>query len=219
MDVRIIRFYWLIIAALSILLLTIAGLVLADIFVRSTQPELIIGLVVILGVSVLIILLFIMASGFAILGLHDSRQAMGLPEGSIRAMIALLLIIIWVIFSIYLFNAVQNQPASANSAQVLQLSQQLFTTMGTLVVAISAFYFGSTNLTAVRSALTPSIPAERPAIQSINPVVGEQGQELELTITGKSFRLPEVRLIQGNEQMEATNILSSATQIKCKVTI
>ncbi len=57
------------------------------------QPELITGLIIILGLGVLLVLLFIMAAGFSSLDIADKSQAMGLPEGSIRAIIALFLIV------------------------------------------------------------------------------------------------------------------------------
>lgn len=58
-----------------------------------TDPAIIIGMVIILGVSALVTLLFILASGFDAIKLTDPKQALGLPVGSIRAMIALMLII------------------------------------------------------------------------------------------------------------------------------
>ena len=40
------------------------------------------------------------------MGLTDKDEALGLPEGSIRAMIALVLILVFILFGIYLFNKV-----------------------------------------------------------------------------------------------------------------
>src|SRR5205807_3929303 len=50
--------------------------------------------------------LFTVAAGFSAMKLTDPKQALGLPEGSIRAMIALVLIMIFIIFGIYLFRNV-----------------------------------------------------------------------------------------------------------------
>ncbi|WP_291296384.1 hypothetical protein [Elioraea sp.] len=55
------------------------------------------------GVVVLIVLLTLVASVFSILRINDEKQAMGLPEGSIRAVIALSLIVLFSIFSVFLF--------------------------------------------------------------------------------------------------------------------
>ncbi len=65
-----------------------------------------IGMVIVIALSVLITLMFLMTTGFAALGLANSRQALALPPGSIRAMIALFLILVFVILSIYLFTTV-----------------------------------------------------------------------------------------------------------------
>ncbi len=61
-------------------------------------------LVAIGGVVVLVLLLTAVATMFSILGLTDAKQALGLPEGSIRAVIALSLIVLFAILSIFLYQ-------------------------------------------------------------------------------------------------------------------
>lgn len=63
-------------------------------------------LVAIGGVVVLILLLTAVATMFSILSLTNKDQAMGLPEGSIRAVIALSLIVLFAILSIFLYQNV-----------------------------------------------------------------------------------------------------------------
>jgi hypothetical protein len=63
-------------------------------------------LVAIGGVVVLILLLTAVATMFSILGLTNKDQAMGLPEGSIRAVIALSLIVLFAILSVFLFQSI-----------------------------------------------------------------------------------------------------------------
>jgi hypothetical protein len=58
------------------------------------------------GVLVLIFMLTAVAMIFSILGLTDKTQAMGLPEGSIRAVIALSLIVLFAILSVFLYQGV-----------------------------------------------------------------------------------------------------------------
>jgi hypothetical protein len=58
------------------------------------------------GVIVLILLLTVVATIFSVLGLTDKTQAMGLPEGSIRAVIALSLIVLFAILSVFLYQGV-----------------------------------------------------------------------------------------------------------------
>ncbi len=63
-------------------------------------------LVAIGGVVVLVLLLTAVATLFSILELTDGKQALGLPEGSIRAVIALSLIVLFAILSIFLYNGI-----------------------------------------------------------------------------------------------------------------
>jgi hypothetical protein len=58
------------------------------------------------GVVVLILLLTAVAMVFSILNLTNNTQAMGLPEGSIRAVIALSLIVLFAILSVFLYTGV-----------------------------------------------------------------------------------------------------------------
>lgn len=137
------------------------------------------GLVVALAISSLLGLLTVMAAVYSNLMLTDRRQALGLPEGSIRALIALFLIMMFIIMSVYLFRTIAGRegiPLTNLTAeqvaelegriQILdieqnnsgtfdvipkvgvtpaaeQLALQLVTILGTLVTAVSAFYFGS----------------------------------------------------------------------------
>lgn len=61
-------------------------------------------LVAIGGVVVLILMLTAVAMIFSILELTNKDQAMGLPEGSIRAVIALSLIVLFAILSVFLYQ-------------------------------------------------------------------------------------------------------------------
>jgi hypothetical protein len=63
-------------------------------------------LIAIGGVVVLIFMLTAVAMMFSILGLANKDQAMGLPEGSIRAVIALSLIVLFAILSVFLYQGV-----------------------------------------------------------------------------------------------------------------
>jgi nitrogen fixation/metabolism regulation signal transduction histidine kinase len=63
-------------------------------------------LIAIGGVVVLILLLTAVATMFSILGLTNKDQAMGLPEGSIRAVIALSLIVLFAILSVFLYQSI-----------------------------------------------------------------------------------------------------------------
>ncbi len=159
-----------ILAMILIIAFIIIGLVVVVSYFTS-QLELVIGLIIVLGVAVLLVLLYIMAAGFAALSMSDSKQAMRLPQGSIRAIIALFLIVVWVILSAFLYGAVQN---SNNNTEVIRLAQQLFTTMSTLAVAVASFYFGSRSVASARAALEAST-SQQPAIWKVDPNQGKQG--------------------------------------------
>jgi hypothetical protein len=73
----------------------------------TTLPLLAIG-----GVIVLVLLLTAVAMIFSILGLTNQGQAMGLPEGSIRAVIALSLIVLFAILSVFLYQTVSSGTVS-----------------------------------------------------------------------------------------------------------
>jgi len=146
------------------------------------------GVIIVMSVVILMTLLFAISSGFSAIDLSDRGQALGLPEGSIRAMIALVLIMIFVILSIYLFRetnrgtlegpicskvtlqdeslndiraqialALPNDPLcrddqtgfyvrGAQNEDGARFAQQLLTTLGTLVVAVAGFYFGTSSV-------------------------------------------------------------------------
>jgi hypothetical protein len=71
---------------------------------------------------------------------------LGLPEGSIRALIALGLILLFFILAVFLYadllHGTPGNPGPHGSAGV-DIAKQLATTISTLVVAIASFYFGS----------------------------------------------------------------------------
>jgi hypothetical protein len=69
-------------------------------------PELTLPLVVIVGVVVLLVTLALVAVTFSTLNMADSKQALGLPEGSVRAVIALMLLLVFAIAAIFLYSNV-----------------------------------------------------------------------------------------------------------------
>jgi hypothetical protein len=192
-----IRIGGLIVAAVVVLVVLTQALLSA----RDSPPELQLGLVIVLAVFMLMVLLFIMAGGFVQFGLADPKQALGLPEGTIRALIALILIMLFVIVGIYLFRTVGEGvvtlrgltadevralgPRVLTSTQVAgtdafnvtlqgglsddgaRLAQQLVTTIGTLVVAVAGFYFGTSATAAAASAVAQARPL---AIRTTSPL-------------------------------------------------
>lgn len=68
------------------------------------RPELVLPLFAVLGVIALFATLSIVAVAFAAVNLTDKSHALGLPEGSVRAAIALSLIVIFVISAVFLYG-------------------------------------------------------------------------------------------------------------------
>jgi hypothetical protein len=87
------------VAALVFLFLELASL--SKPVIGASLPLIAIG-----GVILLILLLTVVAMIFSILGLANKDQAMGLPEGSIRAVIALSLIVLFAILSVFLYKSI-----------------------------------------------------------------------------------------------------------------
>jgi IPT/TIG domain len=210
---------WYIFAAFLLLALSVSAVIFA-LFTASSRVEIVLGLTVIAGVSTLVLVLFIMAAGFTAMKMNDPQQALGLPEGSIRAMIALMLIIIWIIMSVFLLNVVNTAAANSDTARV---AQQLMTTIGTLVVAVAAFYFGSRSVESATQALAAAIGQKPyPVIEHVDPKQAQLGKDCTLTITGRNFRRPSVRLVQTTPPREIGtkgNPLSNDTTISCTMTL
>jgi hypothetical protein len=72
------------------------------------KPETILPIIVIGGVFVLLTTLGLLAAGFATLQLANEKQPLALPEGSIRAVIALMLVVLFTIISIFLYISLSN---------------------------------------------------------------------------------------------------------------
>lgn len=75
-------------------------------FVLAKSPEIVLMVLLVISVIALVLTLSLAAFTFKTLDLSDETQALGLPEGSIRAVIALSLILIFMISSLFLFQQV-----------------------------------------------------------------------------------------------------------------
>jgi hypothetical protein len=136
----------------------------------------------VLGIAIFLVILTLMAFIFIILNVSNKGEALALPPGSIRAVIALCLVVVFVIFVIFLYNDLANpSPRSleglsqeqynkispdqilssseytdnttgqtlykveligAKSPAAQDLAKQVVTLVGTLMAAVSSFYFG-----------------------------------------------------------------------------
>ena len=215
------------------------------------QPELTLTLLLLAGMVAFIAVITTAVAVLSALNLADRSQSFGLPEGTIRSIIALSLIIIFAMTSVYLYGQIRNprvivlrgltqsqvdalpgeqivgmtQAATATLAPPdgsgdtnvtastearfdvfrevrstpasEQFAQQILTTIGTLVVAVSGFYFGAKVAGAGRDALegaslsilspeqnTKLLPSDKPL--SIRLETHPKGLAIEGVVDGKT---------------------------------
>lgn len=93
---------------------------------------------------------------FSLYGLINGHEPLGLPEGSVRALLALLILVIFASMTIFFFGAMRT-PLPANTTIDMtaanDLAKQVLTILGTLLTAIASFYFGSQSVTSAVKAV------------------------------------------------------------------
>lgn len=189
---------WSAVTALVLSGLVAIALLAASVFLLrwlgDVSPEASLSLIFVSAAVVLILVVSTLAIVLRRLGLADRNEAMGLPSGTIRAIIALLLVMLFFIAAIFLFNSSLNQtdprqtrplegitaerfatipteqiqssqPRQVGNATVYDvvlfqphagtaasedIAKQLITTVGTLVTAVAAFYFGASSVMGAR---------------------------------------------------------------------
>src|SRR5712691_102265 len=127
------------------------------------DPAIRLPVLVITGVMALFATLALVAVTFSVAGLTDPTQALGLPEGSVRAAIALSLIVIFAITSIYLHASLKDSDATSPD---VDFAKQVFAVVGTLMTSVASFYFASRAATTATRQISSS-----PELASITPAV------------------------------------------------
>jgi hypothetical protein len=113
-------------------------------------------LLLLVGLGSLLLLITLLVAVLDGFGLTDKRHAFGLPDGSMQAIIALSLILIFIISSLYLYSSLPDTVTAATKEAAdnkRELAQQLLTTVGTLAVAVAGFYFGTRSVEAAQAAV------------------------------------------------------------------
>jgi hypothetical protein len=213
------------------------------------------AITIVFAVVMLMVTLFALTGGFAQMNLTDSRYALGLPEGSIRAMIALILLLVFVMFGTFLyrqqatnmeytdtiemprdawvnmegvFSAVPIEEGSDRyhvtflrgpGEESSRLAQQLLTTVGTLVVAVAGFYFGSATVAQGIAAGRNGGVTDPPVVDSVEPPSNPAGTTpVRFTIRGQNFRgAPVVRLERNDQALTGTVIETTPTMITAEI--
>lgn len=246
----------------AVILLVIACLgVAATLASGKGPPEFMLPLLIISGVMMLLVTLALTAFVFSGVDLTDKSQALGLPEGSVRSVIALSLVLLFAILAVYLYSNMSSrgkifeakglsQDAStqlkqqllpgqfifeqqvgdgANATVTVQyreapnpasddFAKQLLAIIGTLVTAVSSFYFGSKTAIASQSGSDKAGGGATPVIRSINPSKVIRGVLTKLEITGDGLdTVKEVKAVSNDRQVLATDVTSSASGVKCSL--
>ena len=196
---------------------------------------------IVAGVVAMLSTLVVTAFILRCLGLTDPKEALGLPSGSIRAIIALSLILIFAIVTVFFFqfmdepftttitnsttiitNSTLGNTTITNSTtttsgpgqSMIDFSKQTLTTLGTLVVAIAAFYFGTRAVQVAQG-------SKETADLSINPegerewTIGDNPIEIVIITVPKEAAFAWT--IKGDEYSSVSNL--SQTKLSYKPTV
>jgi hypothetical protein len=95
--------------------------------IQNTAEALSLSAVVLVGLALIVLLMAVLVIVYQVLGLADRAQALALPEGSIRALIAFSLVLIFVCLAAFLYNSVNNaqlaQPGKVSLLTEAQLNE------------------------------------------------------------------------------------------------
>lgn len=106
----------------ALLLATLLG-VLSYFETHGGTAEVVLTPVILVAVVVLVLALGALAVVFHRLRLQNANAAMGMPEGSIRAVIALMLIILFFVLSVFLFGQLQRSGGSSSTIEGLTAAE------------------------------------------------------------------------------------------------
>lgn len=208
-----------------ILLYIIEGIAIVMLVILASELSenvLSVPLVVVFGIIVFLGALTISASIFDHYKLSDKYEALGLPSGSVRALIALTLILIFAIMVISMSSnlaVVEEYQYVGNSTTgnftvvyggkeytaingtltllvgpseaAINFSNQVLTTVSTLVVALAGFYFGTRSVAQAQKSTEP--PEANLSTDPKSPATLDLGKSQELAI--KVTTTPENELI------------------------
>jgi hypothetical protein len=132
--------------------------------------EVVLPILLVYGVLTLLVALAALVAILSYFGLSSEASALGLPEGSVQAVIALVLVLIFAITAVFLLTIDIDPTDEAKQ----RLATQILTTAGTLAVAVAGFYFGTRAVEAGTAAAgtavqTATAAASGPSVQILSP--------------------------------------------------
>ncbi len=107
-------------AVVTVVVLAVLVLLLLRLSTSGAGPESALSLVFVAAAVILILVVCTLTIVLKRLGLSNGDEAMGLPRGSIRAVIALLLILLFFIAAIFLFNSTRETGGDRDESRSIQ---------------------------------------------------------------------------------------------------
>jgi len=192
-------------------LLTILGFVSLTSYMILRLPGTTLDVVLTVVLSIIAILgmvamLFVV---YSIFGLHDRQQALGLPDGSVRALVAIMLVIVFAIFAGYYFDRLDE---AARQGQA-DFAKQIITVMATLMTAVVSFYFAS-RTSQDAAAVRGNPPETTPVVTGIDPTSAPGGEPATIKIAGSNLgNVTGVQLVRGQDVLTSMIVAATAASI------
>jgi len=202
----------IIIILVSLLAITLALVAVAERFhTAHLETHIQLPLLALFGVIALIAILSCVAIGFSAVDLSDRSQALGLPNGSIRAVIALSLIVLFGIVAVFLYATLLD----ADVASAQDFAKQLLVLLGTLITSIASFYFGTQA--AANAQQSASVA---PTLTRVDPASRAAGTTGEIAANGTNLQLAtRLKLVAGGQELVASDVTSDASVVKGTIEI
>jgi hypothetical protein len=225
------------------------------------NDEIYLPTIIITGVVFLLIVLGLLTFSFSVLGLANRDEPLGLPSGSVRAVIALMLLVVFAIVAIFVYSNVSSSGAVQKMSNVPKsdlesikkqlefiasipdpknaevstvyyrnsvnraaedIAKQLIILLGTLVTAVSSFYFGSNSVSSAQAAMEKAKTLSGgPNAETVEPpslVIGKADQPLK--ITGSNLgRVNTVTLTHDGKSISADNVQPKDNEVICRVSV
>jgi hypothetical protein len=119
--------------------------------------------IVLVGLALTVVFMAILVIIYSVLGVENKDQALGLPEGSVRALLAFSLVLIFVCLATFLFSALNDKGCSNCGKTMARVSDaQLSDLKANFIVAAEQARDGNGNL------LYEQVPGPTPGASPIN---------------------------------------------------
>lgn len=204
-------------ALLAIAILIAIGATVALGEIESQTTEL--SVVILAGVIELIVVLALVAILLDWFKLSNTSYAFALPPGSVRATIALLLILLFAILALFLFTQISAvaDDESKVSVEGIRFANQVLTTLSTLVVAVAGFYFGTRSVAQAQGTDGGDAPPELREVLS-GPVNAASNDPVQIELGGRHLlRVVKVTLRNAASEVSAAKVRSGDEVVVAEV--